>query len=97
MKPHVHHRVGLLAPDAPHDAVLQDAQQLGLQRHRHLAELVEEERAAVGRLEEARLVAVRAVNAPFLWPNISLSSSAPGIAAQFTATRRFALRGCCGG
>ena len=35
-------------------ALLERAQELGLQRERHLADLVEEERAAVGLLEEAR-------------------------------------------
>ena len=37
--------------------LLEHAQQLHLQRQRQLADLVEEERAAVGRLEETRLVA----------------------------------------
>jgi hypothetical protein len=46
---------------------------------------------------QPRLVAVGPVKAPFLWPNISLSRSAPGSAAQLTATRRFPLRGCSGG
>ena len=35
-------------------ALLQEAQQLGLQRERHVADLVEEQRAAVGGLELAR-------------------------------------------
>jgi hypothetical protein len=39
--------------DGPHLALLQDAQQLDLQRHRHVADLVEQQRAAVGRLEQA--------------------------------------------
>ena len=42
-----------LAADRAHLAVLQDAQQLGLHRERHLADLVEEERPAVGDVEEA--------------------------------------------
>ena len=37
----------------PHLAFLQHAQQLHLQRQRHVADLVEEQRAAVGRLEQA--------------------------------------------
>ena len=41
-------------PTGAHLAVLQDAQKLGLHRQRHLADLVEEERAAVGDVEEAR-------------------------------------------
>ena len=42
-----------VAPDALERALLDDAQQLGLERHRELADLVEEERAAVGQLERA--------------------------------------------
>src|SRR5262249_27782556 len=43
--------VGLVAADAAHRAALEDAQQLGLQIERELADLVEEERAARGALE----------------------------------------------
>ena len=39
--------------DRPHLAFLQHAQQLHLQRQRHVADLVEEQRAAVGRLEQS--------------------------------------------
>ena len=39
--------------DRPHLALLQHAQELDLQRHRHVADLVQEQRAAVGRLEQA--------------------------------------------
>ena len=41
-------------------ALLQHAQQLGLQRRRDLADLVEEDRAAVGQREAALLVGRRA-------------------------------------
>ena len=40
--------------DGPHRAGLEHAQQLRLQRDRHLGELVEQQRAAVGRDEQAR-------------------------------------------
>ena len=53
-------RILLLAADAAHDAVLHDAQELRLERQRHLGELVEEERAVVRDLEETDLVAVGA-------------------------------------
>ena len=43
----------LAAAHALDDAVLQEAQQLGLQRQRHVADLVEEQRAAVGQLDLA--------------------------------------------
>ena len=49
-----------LAPEAPHAAVLEDAQELGLERRRELADLVEEERPAARLLEAARAGAVRA-------------------------------------
>ena len=67
--------------------LLQHVQQLRLQRERHLADLVEEERAAVGLLEAgpARRAAAP-VNAPCAWPNSSLSSRCSGSAAQLTAT-----------
>ena len=43
----------VVAADAPHLAVLQHAQELGLQVQPQLAELVEEDGAAVGALERA--------------------------------------------
>ena len=44
----------VVAPtDALHLRALEHAQELGLQRQRQLADLVEEQRAAVGRLEVA--------------------------------------------
>ncbi len=64
----VHHGIGLLGADPADHAVLDDAQQLGLQRHRHLGQLVEEERAAVGGLEQARLVAIGAGKGPLPVP-----------------------------
>ena len=59
-EPHVHDRVVRLAPDPAHHAVLNDAQQLRLDRLRHLDYLVQEQRAAVRRFEQAGLVADRA-------------------------------------
>ena len=47
---------GRRAADPLESLVLQKAQQLGLQRGREVADLVEKDRAAVGRLEPARLV-----------------------------------------
>ena len=56
----------LPAADALDHALLQEAQQLRLQRQRQVADLVEEERAAVRRLDLARSSASRRpVNAPF--------------------------------
>ena len=53
-QPHVHPgRLG--AAHRPHLAVLQGAQQLGLHLRPHVADLVEEQRALVGQLEQAAL------------------------------------------
>ncbi len=56
---HVH--LNFLHSAQVHEAlVLQHAQQLGLRLHRHVADFVEEDRAAVGHLEQALLAADRA-------------------------------------
>ena len=49
----------LVAADRAHLALLEDAQQLGLHRAAHLADLVEEERAALRLDEEARRARAR--------------------------------------
>ena len=49
-----------LSADALEGVLLQDAQELHLEVQRHLADLVEEQRAAVRRLEAAHAVAHRA-------------------------------------
>ena len=51
---------GALAADALEVLILQKAQELGLQGRRQVGDLVEENGAAVGRLEPARLVLDRA-------------------------------------
>ena len=53
--PHVHVHV-VLAPQARELAVLQDLQQLGLERRAHLAHFVEEHRAVVGKFKFPSLV-----------------------------------------
>ena len=58
-QPHVDRQLGHRA-DRPHRALLDRAQQLRLHRQRQVADLVEEQRAAVGGLEEALAVVVRA-------------------------------------
>ena len=67
-------------------ALLQHAQKSRLRLERHVADLVEEQRAAVGLLEAAVRPRSAPVKAPFSWPNSSLSSSSRGIAAQLIAT-----------
>ena len=56
---HVHYRVVRFAAHPAHHAVLNNAQQLRLDRLRHLDQLVQEQRAAVRRLEQAGLVSHR--------------------------------------
>ena len=81
------------AADALERLLLEKAQQLGLQRRHHLADLVEEHRAAVGRSRAGRASAGRAsVNAPRSWPNSSLSSSASGSAEQVMFMNGLAAR-----
>ena len=77
--------VNTVAADTLNLPVLQGAQQLWLQFERQLADLVEEQRAAVGDLELAGAIfATAPVNAPDTWPNSSLSAMLTGSAAQFT-------------
>jgi hypothetical protein len=73
---------GLDAADPDHLAAIEDAEQLGLHRERHLAELVEQQRPCVGRLKQPRAGARRAGERALSWPNSSLSSRVSGIAAQ---------------
>ncbi len=72
--------------DALEALVLQEAQELGLQGRRDLADLVEEQRAALGGLDPAGLVADRAVNAPAACPKSSLASSSSDSVGQLTVT-----------
>ena len=80
--------------DALDLALLQRAQQLGLQRQRHRRHFVDEERAAMRQLEASgarrRLAPV---NAPLTWPNSSASASVSGMAAALNATKRCSARG----
>src|SRR5882757_6970060 len=53
-------RVVELTANPSNDAILDDAQQLCLQRQRHFRQLVEEERSVVRYLEQPNLVAIGA-------------------------------------
>src|SRR5262249_24062993 len=85
----------LVAADALERLLLQDAQQLGLQRQRHVADLVQEQRAAADLLELADALAVGAGEGPFLWPNSSLSNSVSVLAALFSARNGALARELC--
>jgi len=62
------HRNALVVADPPHFAFLQDAKKLGLQRGRHGVDLIEEDGAEVGFLEQAALVGHRAGKGAFFVP-----------------------------
>src|SRR5262245_38591950 len=49
------HRLGARAPEPAHCAVCEGAEELALQGNRQQADLIEEDRAAVSSLEQARL------------------------------------------
>ena len=57
---HVDDGAGLLGADALNLAVLEEPQQHALHAQAHLADFVEQDRAAVGRLEKSRAIAIRA-------------------------------------
>jgi len=67
-------------------ALLQHAQQTRLRLQRHVADLVEEQRAALGLFEPADAAVRGAGKGAALVTNNSLSTSSLGIAAMFTAT-----------
>ena len=69
-------------PDALHLAPLEHANELRLDAERELRDLVEEERAAVGRLEQAGLVGLAA--AP---PSPKSSRSSSGSVSEAPSTR----------
>ena len=73
-------------------AGLERAQQARLLRWRNVADLVEEQRAAVRELEAPVRSALASVNAPFTWPNISLSNTVSGSPPAFTAMKDFSAR-----
>jgi len=56
----------LVGPEGAELTVLDDAEKLGLDGHRDLGDLVEEDRPAVGLIEKTALVLVGPVKAPFL-------------------------------
>ena len=82
--------------DALDLAVLEHAQQLHLHAERQLADLVEEDRAAVGRLEEPLRSRSAPVNAPRTWPKSSLSSSVGASVVQLQMTNGLVARAATG-
>ncbi len=83
----------LVPADPLHRLLLQRPQHLGLGPERHVADLVEEERAARRPARTSPAAAPMApVKAPFSWPNSSDSISSSGMAAQLTSTNGWSRR-----
>ena len=76
----------LVAAHAGEAAVLEEAEQLGLEGTAHVANFIQEDGAAVGLLDAPGLLAEAPVKDPFSWPKSSLSSRVSGIAAQLMRT-----------
>ena len=89
--PHVYF-LGAGAAQALEFALLQSTQELRLNLQRHVADLVEKQRALVGEFQPSDLLADGAGERSFSWPNNSLSNSPVGIAAQFSFTNVRFLR-----
>jgi hypothetical protein len=85
----------VVAADAVELAVRQHAQQARLQVERHVADFVEEQRAASACSKRPRRMVCAPVNAPRSWPNSSDSSRSFGIAAVFSAMNGPFARGLC--
>src|SRR5688572_18174645 len=62
---HINYCILCLAPHATYDSILKHSQHLRLERHRHLGQLVEEQRSAVSQLEQAHLLAIGAGKGSF--------------------------------
>jgi len=91
---HAHVDCDLLAPAEPLDrTLLQEAQQLGLQRARQVADLVEEQRALVRRLDLADGLLRRAGEGALLVAEQLALEKRLGMAAQLMATKRCDRRG----
>ena len=69
--------------DALHLPVLEKTQQEPLHAQAHLADFVQEQRAAIGQLELPGLVRYAPVKLPFSWPKSSDSRRVSGSPAQF--------------
>ena len=76
-----------VAADAVEVAVGEHAQQPGLQFGGHVADLVQEQRAAFGLFEAAAAGGQRAGERAFSWPNSSDSSKSLGMAAVLSAMK----------
>ncbi len=90
--PHIDPQAAVIA-DALNIAILQHAQQFGLQRQRQFADFVKKQGAVIRHLKFTAAVADSPGKCPFTWPNSSLSATLSGSAAQLRYTRGLAARG----
>src|SRR5215470_5246754 len=84
--------VGAVTAEPLEFLFLENPEQLRLKFQRYIAYLVQKKGAFIGKFEASGFCATAPVNAPFSWPNSSLSRSPRGIAAQFSFTNAFWLR-----
>ena len=90
---HVDRHLRLLPPTRSTSRSCSTRSSLACSAQRQLADLVEEQGAAVGLLEERRARRrVAPVKAPFSWPNSSLSSSVSGMRGAVDGDERAARR-----
>ena len=89
--------LGLAVADAEDDALLQRAEELHLEVQRQLADLVEEERALVGRLELAGPRRDRAGEGALHVAEELALDQVLGDGAAVDGDERARSRGCCGG
>ena len=83
----------LAAPDRRHPPSCRTRSSFAWVMQAHVADLVEEQGAACADSNLPLRSASAPVNAPFTWPNISLSISSPGIAAQLSSMKARSRRG----
>ncbi len=91
--PHIDPQAAVIA-DALNIAILQHAQQVWPATQRQFADFVKETGLPLSAISNLPLrLLIAPVNAPFTWPNSSLSATLSGSAAQLRYTRGLAARG----
>ena len=75
--------------------LLESTQEFALKIQGNFANLIQEQRAAIGRFKASDAILERAGEAPFTWPKNSLSYSSFGIEAQLTRMSGLSFRLLC--
>jgi hypothetical protein len=86
-------RPRLAAADRNHLLPLEYAEEFGLDRQRDIGKLIEEDRPARGKRDEAVAAFSAPVNAPLTWPKSSLSTRLGLRAARWTGKKGLSRRG----